>query len=113
MDESSVSLSFSTSGGNTDDMKESLKLMEQGIVYDDLSEEDKEAYEEQFANEDGEVPEAIDSAALNEKIFNIDTIRKVLAVLMEQGIKVARRTVAKYREKELRILPANQRKRTF
>lgn len=32
--------------------------------------------------------------------------------LMEQGIKVARRTVAKYREKELRILPANQRKRT-
>ena len=40
-------------------------------------EEDKEAYEEQFANEDGEVPEAIDSSALNEKIFNIDTIRKV------------------------------------
>ncbi|WP_298771558.1 RNA polymerase factor sigma-54 [uncultured Fibrobacter sp.] len=33
--------------------------------------------------------------------------------LLEQGIKVARRTVAKYREKELRILPANQRKRTF
>lgn len=33
--------------------------------------------------------------------------------LMEQGIKVARRTVAKYREKELRILPANQRKRSF
>ena len=66
----------------------SLKLMEQGIVYDDLSEEDKEAYEEQFANEDGEVPEAIDSSALNEKIFNIDTIRKVLAILMEKGLKV-------------------------
>ena len=65
-----------------------LKLMEQGIVYDDLSDEDKEAYEDLFANEDGEMPEAIDSSALNEKIFNEDTIRKVLAILMEQGIKV-------------------------
>ena len=65
-----------------------LKLMEQGIVYDDLSDEDKEAYENLFANEDGELPEAIDSSALNEKIFNEDTIRKVLAILMEQGIKV-------------------------
>ena len=65
-----------------------LKLMEQGIVYDDLSDEDKEVYEDLFANEDGEMPEAIDSSALNEKIFNEDTIRKVLAILMEQGIKV-------------------------
>lgn len=31
--------------------------------------------------------------------------------LKEQGIKVARRTVAKYRERDLRILPANQRKK--
>ena len=65
-----------------------LKLIEQGIVYDDLSDEDKEEYENLFANEDGELPEAIDSSALNEKIFNEDTIRKVLAILMEQGIKV-------------------------
>ena len=65
-----------------------LKLIEQGIVYDDLSEEDKEAYEDFFANDDGEMPESIDSSALNERIFNEDTIRKVLAILMEQGIKV-------------------------
>ena len=31
--------------------------------------------------------------------------------LLKRGIKVARRTVAKYREKELKILPKNQRKR--
>ena len=31
--------------------------------------------------------------------------------LLKQGIKVARRTVAKYREKELKLLPKNQRKR--
>ena len=30
--------------------------------------------------------------------------------LLEQGIKVARRTVAKYREEELKILPARLRK---
>ena len=65
-----------------------LKLIENGIVYDDLSEEDKEQYEEFFANDDGEMPEAIDSSALNERIFNEDTIRTVLAILMEQGIKV-------------------------
>jgi type I restriction enzyme R subunit len=65
-----------------------LKLLEQGIVYDDLSEEDKEAYEDLFADENGDIPEAIDSSALNEWLFNEDTIRKVLAILMEQGIKV-------------------------
>ena len=31
--------------------------------------------------------------------------------LMEQGIKVARRTVAKYREEELHLLPASKRKK--
>lgn len=65
-----------------------LKLMEQGIVYDDLSEEDKEQYENYFANDDGEMPESIDSSALNEWIFNKDTIRHVLALLMEKGIKI-------------------------
>ncbi len=65
-----------------------LKLMEDGIVYDDLSEEDKEEYENLFATEDGSMPERIDSSALNEKIFNEDTIRKVLNILMEKGIRI-------------------------
>ena len=65
-----------------------LKLMEDGIVYDDLSEEDKEEYENLFATEDGDMPERIDSSALNEKIFNEDTIRKVLGILMEKGIRI-------------------------
>lgn len=65
-----------------------LKLMEQGIVYDDLSEEDKQQYENFFTMEDGEIPESIDSAALNEWIFNKDTIAQVLSLLMEKGIRV-------------------------
>src|SRR5699024_5746405 len=34
----------------------SLKFIDQGIVYDELSEEDKEAYEDTFKNENGELP---------------------------------------------------------
>ena len=65
-----------------------LKFIEQGIVYDELSDEDKEAYESTFTDENGEMPEIISSGALNEWIFNEDTIREVLHVLMANGLKV-------------------------
>lgn len=65
-----------------------LKFMEQGIVYDELSEEDKEAYEKTFQDEQGDLPEAIGSSALNTWIFNEDTIRQVLNILMTDGIKI-------------------------
>ena len=47
-----------------------LKFIQQGIVYDELSEEDKEVYEGTFVDENGELPERIGSSALNEWIFN-------------------------------------------
>lgn len=65
-----------------------LKFIEQGIVYDELSEEDKEVYEETFEDEHGDLPEAIGSSALNTWIFNEDTIKQVLNVLMTEGIKI-------------------------
>ena len=65
-----------------------LKFMEQGIVYEELSEEDREAYEETFGNEDGKIPESIGAAALNTWIFNEDTIRQALHILMTNGLKV-------------------------
>ena len=65
-----------------------LKFIEQGIVYDDLSEEDKEAYENTFENENGELPERIASSALNEWVFNEDTIRQVLHILMNDGLRI-------------------------
>lgn len=64
-----------------------LKFIEQGIVYDDLSDEDKEEYEATFAR-DGELPDKIGSSALNDWIFNEDTIKEVLNVLMTNGIKI-------------------------
>ena len=65
-----------------------LKFLEQGIVYDDLSDEDRQAYEATFTDENGELPESIASSALNEWIFNEDTIREVLNILMTHGLKV-------------------------
>lgn len=65
-----------------------LKFIEQGIVYADLSEEDKEIYESTFEMEDGNVPEVISSSALNSWIFNEDTIRQVLHTVMTEGIKI-------------------------
>lgn len=66
----------------------SLKFIEQGIVYDELSDEDKAAYEATFVDENGNVPEAIGSSALNTWIFNEDTIRQVLHILMTEGIQI-------------------------
>ena len=65
-----------------------LKFMEQGIVYDDLSDADKRAYEDTFEDENGELPESIASSALNEWIFNEDTIRQVLNTLMTHGLTI-------------------------
>lgn len=65
-----------------------LKFIEQGIIYEDLSQEDKETYERTFVNESGELPERIDSSAINTWLFNEDTIRKVLHTLMTNGLKV-------------------------
>ena len=73
---------------NYKSVETTIKFIEQGIAYDDLSDEDKEIYENTFQNEDGELPESIASSALNEWIFNADTIRKVLHQLMAFGLKI-------------------------
>ena len=65
-----------------------LKFIQQGIVYDELSDEDKQAYEDTFEDENGELPESIASSALNEWVFNEDTIREVLNVLMKHGLHI-------------------------
>ena len=65
-----------------------LKFLDSGITYEDLPEEEREAYENTFTDENGELPEKIVSSALNEWVFNEDTIRQVLHVLMTEGIKI-------------------------
>lgn len=65
-----------------------LKFIEQGIAYDELSEADKAAYENTFVDENGDLPEQIASSALNDWVFNEDTIRQVLHILMTEGLKI-------------------------
>ncbi len=63
------------------------KFLEDGINYDDLSDADKEKYEEDFAEDDA-IPDFIPSGKLNTFIFNQDTVDKVLTDLMTNGIKI-------------------------
>src|SRR5699024_3519338 len=59
------------------------KFREEGIAYDDLSDEDKERYEDDFI-EDGQLPDFIPSADLNKFVFNETTVDIVLQDLMER-----------------------------
>lgn len=64
-----------------------LKFMENGINYDDLTPEEQDEFENTFEDEDF-IPKQIDSSALNQWLFNKDTIRKVLDILMTKGHRV-------------------------
>lgn len=64
------------------------KFLDEGITYDDLSDEDKQRYEDDFA-EDDYLPNFIPSEKLNKFVFNELTVDTVLQDLMERGIKVA------------------------
>ena len=65
------------------------KFLRQGIRYDDLTEEEKDAWDILDWGEDGETPDAVSAEELNRFLFNADTVNKVLAELMTQGHKVA------------------------
>ena len=62
------------------------KFIERGIKYSELKEEDREEYENLF--EEGEVQEEISSSAINSWLFNRDTIKIILEIVMQKGLKV-------------------------
>ena len=64
------------------------KFTREGIKYDQLSDDEKDEWDAIEWNEDGITPDQIDSTALNQWLFNEDTIDKVLAHLMENGLHV-------------------------
>ena len=66
-----------------------LKFQREGIKYDDLTDEEKDQWDDIEWNEDGTAPDVVDSAALNKWLFNTDTVDKVLEHLMTRGEKVA------------------------
>lgn len=66
-----------------------IKFMREGIKYDDLPEEEKEAWDAKEWDETGLVPDRVEAAALNKWLFNADTVDKALEHLMTNGLKVA------------------------
>lgn len=64
------------------------KFLEEGIRYDDLTEEEKEIYEEEILD-GGEASEneLIPSSDINKWLFNKDTALKTLRYILEHGIK--------------------------
>ena len=71
-----------------------LKFMREGLRYDERSPEEQAAWDEADwgTDEDGnplDAPDEVSAAALNRFLFNADTVDRVLAQLMANGIKVA------------------------
>ncbi|WP_108484108.1 DEAD/DEAH box helicase family protein [Oceaniglobus ichthyenteri] len=66
-----------------------LKFQRDGIVYDQLSDEEKAEWDALEWDEVGNVPDRVESADLNKWLFNMDTVDKVLEHVMRNGIKVA------------------------
>jgi len=65
------------------------RFLRHGIKYDDLSDEEKEQWDEREWNADDETPDEVDAAEINAWVFNRDTVSKVIATLMEKGQTVA------------------------
>ncbi|MEH2551298.1 type I restriction enzyme R subunit [Bradyrhizobium sp. AZCC 2262] len=64
-----------------------LKIVRSGLRYDELSEEEKDHWDMLEWGED-EVPDSVDAAEINKRLFNEDTVDLVLEHLMQNGIKV-------------------------
>ena len=62
-----------------------LKFEREGIKYNDLTEEEKDEWDAKEWDEEGNIPEKVEAAAVNKWLFNIDTVDKVLQHLMTRG----------------------------
>jgi type I restriction enzyme R subunit len=66
-----------------------LRFQREGIRYAELSETEREQWDALEWADDGTVPDEVDAGALNQWLFNQDTVDKVLETLMTRGHKVA------------------------
>jgi len=66
-----------------------LKFQREGIQYDELSEDEKDQWDALEWDDDGNIPNRVEAEAVNQWLFNKDTVDKVLEHLMARGLKVA------------------------
>jgi type I restriction enzyme R subunit len=66
-----------------------MQFPREGIRYEDLSDEEKEEWDEKDWGEGEEVPDRVNAEAVNKWLFNQNTVDKVLEQVMTMGHKVA------------------------
>ena len=67
-----------------------LKFQREGIKkHEDLTEDEKDQWDELEWDEAGGIPDEVEAPAVNKWLFNADTVDKVLEHLMTRGLKVA------------------------
>ncbi len=64
-----------------------LRIVRSGLRYDDLSEEEKDQWDSLEWGEE-EIPDTVEAAEVNKRLFNTDTVDLVIADLMTNGVKV-------------------------
>lgn len=64
-----------------------LKIVRSGLRYDDLSPEEKDQWDMLEWGED-DVPDTVEAAEVNKRLFNEETVDLVIAHLMQNGLKV-------------------------
>ena len=64
-----------------------LRIVRSGLRYDDLSEDEKDQWDMLEWGED-EIPDSVEAAEVNKRLFNQETVDLVIAHLMQNGLKV-------------------------
>ena len=64
-----------------------LKIIRQGLRYEELSDEEKNQWDMLEWGED-DIPDSVEAAEVNKRLFNEDTVDQVIAHFMEKGVKV-------------------------
>lgn len=62
-----------------------MRFPREGITYDDLSPDEQAEWEQADWGEDESPPDRVDAPAINQWLFNTDTVDKVLQYLMQHG----------------------------
>ena len=64
-----------------------LKIIRSGLRYDELSGDEKDQWDMLDWGED-DIPDSVEAAEVNKRLFNEDTVDHVIAHFMEKGVKV-------------------------
>lgn len=66
-----------------------LRIPREGLKYNEMAEEEKDQWDAIEWDETGQIPQIVEPAAVNQWLFNKDTVDKALEYLMTRGLKVA------------------------